>query len=293
MADRTKAPKGLLITGVILLVLSVAGCGGGCFSLVSLGTDLVNTAQGAASRTVGEPVSFRADGSIALILTSANSSGMCEVLDSSGNTVTLQDPGAGTTGSVTTGDNETLDFRYSFETTSGEDYQVLCIDELDPAAKFSVVAFPGLSKATTGLAGVGGGILFFILGLIFAIVGLVQRSKWKKKQGPGFTPPGGPTGGVHPPAPGAPIPPAPGAGAPGAFSSPPAPGQVPPPAPGQVPPPAPGSVPPAPPSAVPPPAPGQVPPPAPGAVPPTAPGPETPPPPPQAPGTPPPPSGLG
>lgn len=273
MADKTKPPKGLLITGIVLLVVSVAGCGGGCFSLVSLGTDLVNSAQGAASRTVGEPTSFTADGSAAVILTSATST-VCEVLDSTGNSVPLEAPGAGTTGSVTTDEGQ-LDFSYSFETASGSAYEVLCVDDSDPTARYSVVAFPGLGKAATGIAGVGGGVLAFIIGLIFAIIGLVQRSKWKKNnQQTGFTPtPGGP-GGPVPPAPGlaaqgSPVPPAP-----GAASPPPAPGApVPPPAPGAVPPPSsPGY----------PPAPGAVPPPAPGAVPPPSPG--TPPPPPGQPG---------
>jgi hypothetical protein len=283
MADSTKAPKGALIAGVVLLLLSFAGCGVGCVSFTGFIGDLANVVEGTNSTPMGTPTQLRAEGDAAVILTST-SSATCQAQDSAGNAVTLDEPGAGTTGTVETTDGVSLDFAYSFDTDANETYDVVCADEISGSGgEYVVVPFPGFSKIATGLGGLGGGFVLFLLGVIFLVVGLVKRSRWKKSGngmgGPAMA--GSAPQGFAPPPPGGAVPPPPGGG-----FTPPAPGQAPPPLPPQTPPPA-QPAPPAP-QSPPPPAPQSPPPPAPPA-PPAPPTPQGPPPaPPQ---TPPPPPG--
>ncbi|MFN7149596.1 MAG: hypothetical protein ACK4V6_08945 [Microthrixaceae bacterium] len=286
MADSTKAPKGALIAGLVLLLLSFGGCGIGCVSFTGFIGDLANVVEGTSSTPMGTPTQLRAEGDAAVILTST-SSATCQAQDSAGNAVTLDEPGAGTTGTVETTDGVSLDFAYSFDTDPDETYDVVCADEISGSSgEYVVVPFPGFGKIATGLGGLGGGFVLFLLGVIFLIVGLVKRSKWKKA-GNGM---GGPAmagsvpQGFAPPPPGSGAVPPPGGG-----FTPPAPGQAPPPPlPPQTPPPVQPTQPAQP---TPPPAP-QTPPPAPQSPPPPAPpAPQSPPPPPAPPQTPPPPPG--
>lgn len=287
MADSTKAPKGALITGLVLLLLSFGGCGIGCVSFTGFIGDLADVVEGTSSTPMGTPTQLRAEGDAAVILTST-SSATCQAQDSAGNAVTLEEPGAGTTGTVETTDGVSLDFAYSFDTDANETYDVVCADEISGGTgEYVVVPFPGFGKIATGVGGLGGGFVLFLLGVIFLIVGLVKRSRWKKaNNGMGGPAMAGstPQGFAPPPPGGAAVPPPPGGG-----FTPPAPGQAPPPpmppqAPGQPTPP-----PPAQPSA--PPAPQSPPPPAPPAPQTPPPAPQSPPPPPAPPQTPPPPPG--
>lgn len=286
MADSTKAPKGALIAGVVLLLLSFGGCGIGCVSFTGFIGDLANVVEGTNSTPMGTPTQLRAEGDAAVILTST-SSATCQAQDSGGNAVTLDEPGAGTTGTVETTDGVSLDFAYSFDTDANETYDVVCTDEISGSGgEYVVVPFPGFSKIATGLGGLGGGFVLFLLGVIFLVVGLVKRSRWKKSGMGGPAMAGSAPQGFAPPPPGGAVPPPPGGG-----FTPPAPGQAPPPLPQSTPPPptpppaqpAPQSPPPAPQSPPPPapPAPQSPPPPAPPTPqgPPPAP-PQTPPPPP-------------
>lgn len=189
MVNGEKAPKGLLLTGVILLVLSLGGCGFGCASFVGFIGDLTDVVQGTSTNELGQSTSFVASNDNAIILTSS-SSAVCEVTDSGGNLISLQEPGAGTTGTIQTDEGEDLEFQYSFETDSGETYSVLCSDEFGPG-QYAVVPF-SVSRILGGVAGLAIGAVLFLVGLVLLIVGLVRRSKWKKRQQPGpmgFAPP--------------------------------------------------------------------------------------------------------
>ena len=241
--DPNKPPKGLLITGIVLLVLGLGGCGYGCTNFVGFIDDIADVASGSSTTAYGQTAPLQSDAGGAVILTSSPDA-QCEVVDDSGNQVTLQEPSAGTSGSIDTTSGETLDLQYFFDTDSGVTYQVTCQDGLEGGnGEFVVVGFD-ISKIVTGFVGLGAGALFFIIGLILLIVGLVQRSRWKKRQGPGA--PMGAPGGYSPPPPGGYGGYSPTGGAPAPGPMPPPPGGTPPP-PMQTPPPGPGAPPPPPP----------------------------------------------
>lgn len=274
MADGTKAPKGALIAGLVLMVLAVAGCGYGCVSFVGMLGDVSSAIQSAESMPMNSPTMLQASGDAALLLTS-DSSALCAVADPAGNDITIRRPGAGTSGRLEV-NGQTLELTYYFETTSGTTYDVVCGDEAGvTSGTYAVASIPSLAGVGGIFAGGASGVGFFFVGLILLIVGLVKRSKWRKNHS---VSPGGPIqpsggyGASLPPAPGvafgqAAVPPAPAAqGSPPPPPLPlgtPSPLGTPPPAPG-TPPPAPGTPPP-PGYGAPPPAPG-APPPPPGGV---------------------------
>jgi hypothetical protein len=275
MADTSKAPKGWLIAGIILLLLSLGGCGIAVAGVAALGSVVDDIAD---TTSMGDAFVFdsESDAGAAVLLTQ---SAECIGEDSSGASVTFE-----TVGGNITVDNggETFNEVLTFDTVDGERYTVACGLEGETGS-FTVLKVPGfLGMGIAGLAlsllGFVAGGLFFVLGLIFFIVGLVKRSKWKKNNVAG----GGPATGYAPPAPGGSVPPAPGGG----FAPPPpGGGYAPPPAaPATQPPPTP-QPPVAPPATQPPPAPQQPP------VAPTQPPPPSTPPP--MPGTPPPPPPPG
>ena len=275
MADGPKPPKGWLIASVICFVLALGGCGtgiAGVATIAGVASDIATTTP------FGESTSFKSEsdtGALVLLTQEADCSGQ----DGSGNAISFKTP----SGNINADANgKSFDTARTFDTVKGETYELTCGSSDQSSGEFTVLKLPGFPGGLGGLVaalagGFLGGGLFFILAVIFLIVGLVKRSGWKKRNAAGGAPgaPGAP--GAYPPPPGGAVPPAP----PG---YPPAPGQVPapgqqapaaPPAPGGFPPPpaqpAPGGFPP------PPPAPGA--PPAPPSAPPTAP-PTAPPPPP-------------
>ena len=254
MADGPTPPKGWLLTGVIFLVLSLAGCGAGAFGCASFVDDLQKSVDQGGETALGTETTFTATGSMGAILTTDPTSTTCEGTDGSGSTMSFSSPGSGTTGNVQT-DGRDFDLAFTFDTDPDQSYSVTCRGVGD-GGSYLVIPFPGFSTVIGGLAGIGAGMLFFVIGIICTIVGLVKRSGWKKRNGPGGAaiapagavppPPGGFNPGA-PPSPGGyappPAPPAPGgytppAGPPSAPPPPPAPG-TPPPPPGTPPPPPP------------------------------------------------------
>jgi hypothetical protein len=270
MADGTKAPKGWIIAGVIFLLLGLGGCAtafAGVASLASLADDVTNT------QPYGEVSSFTSDSNAgALVLLTSDAE--CVGVDGTGAAIEFSVPGGSFT--VDTG-QESFNNARTFETTRDETYELSCGDPLGvDTGSYTVLRLPSILSGAVGalvLAGGGlGGALFLFLGVVFLVVGLVKRSKWKKNRAGmvGTMPPSGAPGGF-----GSPPPPPGGVGAP---PPPAAPGMTPQPQPPSIPPmtpPAPSAPPPAPPM---PPAPSPAPPPA----PPTTPG-EMPPPPPPGP----------
>ena len=272
MADGPKAPKGFLIAGVICLVLALGGCATGIVGV----TTIAGVASDIATTTpFGERTSFTAandTGALVLLTQEAD----CTGTDGSGNDISFEVPGGTFTAEA---NGESFNAAKTFDTVEGESYELSCGGESASTGSFTVLKLPAFPGGIAGLAGailggfLGGGLLF-LLGVIFVIVGLVKRSGWKKRNGPGA--PMMAAGGAVPPPPGGFVPP------PG--------GAVPPPPGGYAPPQQGGTVPP-PPSSTPPaygapsgPAP-QAPPPAPPSAPPSAPpaSPTPPPPPPPAP----------
>lgn len=238
MANGTKPPKGWLIAGVVCLLLGLGGCGmaaAGVASLVGLVDDVADETP------LGQTMAFDSQsGAGALILLTDDVP--CDVVDGAGNTVTVDQ----ITGSVSVkSDTETFDNLRKFDTSDGQRYEVTCGGETSPSGSFTVLKLPSILGGALGAVVLGGGVigggLFLLLGIIFLIVGLVQRSRWKKSRSAG--PMGG--GGYAPPAPGyggvAGGPPPPG-GAQQGYSPPPAgygppPQGTPPPGPATPPPP--------------------------------------------------------
>ena len=275
VADQNKAPKGLLLAGVVLLVLALGGCGYGCTSFIGFASDIADVADDAGVTQLGSETTFRATGEDSIILSTLSSTN-CEGESADGTPIEFSAPSESTTANIDV-NGRSFDLAYEFDTEPGDEYFVRCGDELGSSGEYVVVSFD-LGKIVTGVAGIGIGAVLFFIGLILLIIGLVQRSKWKKNRAVGTGP--SPYGGV----PGAPTPPPPGGGAvpPGGYTPPP-PAMTPPP---MAPPATPGGPPPMPAS---PPAPSTPPPPAPSAPPPPAPAPPPPPASPQGPDTPPPP----
>jgi hypothetical protein len=281
MADGTKAPKGALIAGLVFILLAFGGCGYGCVSLTGFVGDIGDAIDSANTTPLNTATTLRATGEAGIILTS-DSTAVCLVADPSGAEVTVDEPAAGTSGTLDV-NGETLDLAYTFETVAGTTYDVVCGDEAGTlTGNYAVAPIPGLGKLGGIAAGAAAGFVFFFIGLLLVIIGLVKRSKWKKNRGVVGTPP--PGGFTAPPPPGGAVPPPPGGGLP------PQPGAAPPPPAGSMPPPQAPAAPPAPPA---PPLPPVSPPPASPAPPPAspAPPPASPPPPPPPGATPPPPPG--
>lgn len=286
-------PKGALIAALVFLVLGIAGCGYGAARTVPYISDLVDFASDLDSvgrmASMGEEVTFTSSGTDGIALLSGEA--VCEGEGPSGS-VTFQGYEAFGPGTTVELGGVQMNGYILFDTESGADYRIRCGDASSSGSYTATTAPSFLIDGAPGfLGGIGAGLagaFFVFLSIILLIVGLVQRSSWKKKQnqappttpGYGSAPPapgqGAPSGWQTPPAPGQQ---APGQGAAGGWGAPQAPqGQqgLPPVAP-QQPPPAPPQTPPP----VPPPAPPQTPPPVPPQVPPGNPGDQAPPPPPQ------------
>lgn len=198
----SKPPKGWLITGMILMLLAFSSCGVGGVSCVSFASSFADILSGASTVALGETTRLDAASSTGVVV-SSSAEVVCEGEDENGNQVSFAEPSAGSTGTVTSG-GENLDFLYSFDTDPGMSYTVICAGSEFSEGQYAVASFPGFEKIGVGLAGIFSGLFLTFLGIIFLIVGLVKRSKWKKRQsgmvaGPPAAASGMPSSGVAPP----------------------------------------------------------------------------------------------
>ncbi|MFV0317689.1 MAG: hypothetical protein ACK5O2_12110 [Microthrixaceae bacterium] len=205
-------PKGALIAALVFLVLGIAGCGYGAAKIVPFFSDAVefftDLDQVARVTPMGEPITFTSAGTDGIALLSGEA--VCTG-ESAGGDVRFQPyESFGSTTSFELG-GVSMDGYILFSTESGSEYTITC----GSAGSGSYVATTApnfLIDGATGLAtGFGAGLFggFCILvAIILLIVGLVQRSGWKKRN-QGFQ------GGPPPGMPGQPaqVPPAPGQGA--------------------------------------------------------------------------------
>lgn len=236
MADGPKPPKGWLIAGLVMLALSLASCGAGGFGCYSFINSIAKAAEESGSTPLGEETTFSASsGNGGLILASVANPD-CTGEDSNGNRIEFTSPSAGTSGNVTSG-SDSYDLAYQFDTVEGESYTLICEASGESSlsdGRYLVITVPALGGIGLSAGAIFGGIGFAVLGVIFLIVGLVRRSGWKKRNGPGSgAATGMPPGYAPPPPGGAPPPPAP---APGGFPPPPAAPPAPPAAPPPPPP---------------------------------------------------------
>lgn len=176
----SKAPKGALITGMILIFLAFSSCGVGGVSCVSFASSFADILSGASTVALGETTSLDAASSTGVVV-SSSAEVICEGEDENGSKVSFAEPSAGSTGTVTSG-GETLNFVYSFDTNPGSQYSVICAGSELSEGQYAVASFPGFGKVGVGVAGILSGLFLTFLGIIFLVVGLVKRSKWKKRQ---------------------------------------------------------------------------------------------------------------
>jgi hypothetical protein len=270
MANSQSKPKGALIAALVCFVLGIAGCGFAASRAVPFISDLADFVSEldnfATNNPMGEPVSFTAGGDDGLVLLSDEAACTGDGPDGAVRFEAYEGFGPGTNVEL---NGTSMSGYILFETRSGADYSITCGSAgtgsflVTSAPTFLVEGAPGLLG---GLLAFLGGAFFVFLSIVLLIVGLVQRSRWSKRNA-GQQPYGQP----GPPAYGSGQAPPPPGGAPGWGSAPAGGGQVPPPPPTSgtpgapyLPPPAPAQTPPPPP----PPSPGdpgQPPPPPPGA----------------------------
>lgn len=209
MAEKGK-PKGLLITGIVLMTIGMLG-GIALFviGVMSFGRvidDIESTEQASAGSTI---TYIANDDNAGIWNVGATTSALdCVVEGPSGEV-----PVSNSVSSSQSSGGNSYDSLGSFDTVSGESYDVTCGSGELEFGQFAVVSVTP-SEAALGIGGMlggifGGGFVWFI-GLVLWIIGLFSRSKWKKAHGGG-------TGSM--PAGGMPMTPAP-----GGYASPPPPG---------------------------------------------------------------------
>jgi len=195
MADPTKAPKGLLISGIVAVLLGLGGCIGGGAVAAGPVTEFFDSLSNIEGLPYGDTFEFEGTGSTAAVVRTGEA--LCAAQDSSGANVQLDTPSADLSGG-----NAEQDFEVdsTFDTTKGESYRVVC--EGTGSGEFAVIAFPSnLSTIATGVLVGGAGGLLIVVGAALLIASLIARSRWKKAQQPGTVvpPPGaGPGGPVVP-----------------------------------------------------------------------------------------------
>ena len=175
-----RPPKGALITGIVLLLLALSSCGVGGLSCVSFGASFADILTGASTVALGETTSLDAASSTGVVA-STSADVVCEAEDENGSRVSFAEPTTGSTGEFTSG-SDTFTFVYSFDTNPGSSYQVVCAGSEFSEGQYAVASFPGFGKLGVGITGLLSGFFLTFLGLIFLIVGLVKRSRWKNRQ---------------------------------------------------------------------------------------------------------------
>lgn len=166
---RRRVRKGLLITGIMLMVLApILFCAGFLWALVPLmSTDATVPVDGTATRVDLPPDTTRA-----LYVDSTTTWGQlsCEVVDASGTPVELRG---------VTGDVEVNDFTAarSFDTGDG-DLTITCRtggDAFPGSDEVRVAAVPGKGFAIAIVASFAVPALVFLIGLLLLIIALVRR----------------------------------------------------------------------------------------------------------------------
>ena len=196
MADSTKAPKGLLISGIVLLLLGLGSCVGGGVVAAGPVTEFVDSLTNLDDVPFGETYEFAGTGTTAAVVTTGDA--LCAAKDSSGQAVQLEQPGADFSGGSA---DQEFDVDSTFSTTEGETYQVVC--DGSGGGTFAVLTLPdNLSTVAVGAAVGGLGGLLMVVGVGLLIASLIARSRWKKRQEPPAVPPAPGAGVGGPAAPG-------------------------------------------------------------------------------------------
>lgn len=217
-------PKGALVAALVFLLLGIAGCGFAAAKTVPYISDLVDFVKDLdeVGRVVsmGEEVTFDSSGSDGVALLSDEA--VCTGEGPSG-PVSFQGYEAFGPGTTVELGGVPMQGYILFDIESGSDYTIRCGDGSSSGSYTATTAPSFLVNGAPGFlggigAGLAGALLVFISFILF-IVGLVQRSSWKKKQKQGLAAPTGYGTSTQQVAP------APGQGGVSPWNAPPAPGQ--------------------------------------------------------------------
>ena len=171
MADSTKAPRGLLISGLVLLLLGLGGCIGGGVVAAGPVSEFVDSLSNLEDVPFGEAYEFAGTGTTAAVVTTGDA--LCAAKDSSGQAVQLDQPSADFSGGSA---DQEFDVDSTFSTTEGETYQVVC--DGSGGGTFAVITLPNnLSTVAAGAAVGGLGGLLMVVGVGLLIASLIARSR--------------------------------------------------------------------------------------------------------------------
>ena len=179
MADPTKPPKVMLITGLALLVLGLGSCTFSGRSAQTLQAGIFNQDNAGTVVQMGTPREITARESVLLVFTTP-SGARCTLAGSDGKVLK---PTAAPKVPVDVPDSElTFDSATDVEVTKGVTYTVDCpLPKGAASGRFAVANLPGGSARLSllGVTGIGGGLLTLV-GLGLTVGGLFGRFKWKR-----------------------------------------------------------------------------------------------------------------
>jgi len=179
MADPTKPPKVMLVTGLALLVVGLGSCTFSGRSAQTLQAAIFNKDNAGTVVRLGSPREITASESVLLVFTSP-SGVRCSLTGSDGKVLR---PSAAPKVPVDVPDSElTFDAATDVEVVKGVTYTVDCpLPEGATSGRFAVANLPGGSGRLSllGVTGIGGGLLTLV-GLGLTVGGLFGRFKWRR-----------------------------------------------------------------------------------------------------------------
>jgi hypothetical protein len=179
MADPTKPPKVMLVTGLALLVLGLGSCTFSGRSAQTLQTGIFNKDNAGVVVAMGNPREITARETVLLVFTTP-SGARCTLTGSDGKVLK---PTAAPKVPVDVPDSElTFDSATDVQVTRGVTYTVECpLPKGAESGRFAVANLPGGSARLSllGVTGIGGGLLTLV-GLGLTVGGLFGRFKWKR-----------------------------------------------------------------------------------------------------------------
>ena len=180
MADPTKPPKVMLVTGLVMLVLGLGGCTFSGRSAQTLQTAIFNKDNAGTVVQMGTSREITARETVLLVFASP-SGAKCTLTGSDGKVLT---PTAAPKVPVDVPDSElTFDSATDVQVTKGVTYTVECpLPKGADTGRFAVANLPGGSSRLSllGVTGIGGGLLTLV-GLGLTVGGLFGRFRWKRK----------------------------------------------------------------------------------------------------------------
>ncbi|MFM7063628.1 MAG: hypothetical protein ACKO04_09085 [Actinomycetes bacterium] len=205
MADPTKPPRVMLVTGLLLLALGLGSCTFSGRSAQTLQTAIFDDENAGVVVPMGTPRPITATGTVLLVFSSPAGS-TCRLTGSDGKVLR---PKPAPKVPVEVPDSElTFDTATDVDVVAGVTYAVECAPPKGvDTGRFAVANLPGGSARLSllGVTGVGGGLLTLV-GLGLTVGGLFGRRRWRRSpttvaapEMPGSPPPMAPPSAGPPP----------------------------------------------------------------------------------------------